>query len=72
MYRRLIKTLPLLMYLSSFLYRFSNPVTLIVIGLWGLISDSGNVNSFPGSGRSPGKIKASICQRHVHPTHLMS
>jgi len=30
MYRRLNKTFPLLMYLSSFLYRFSNPVILMV------------------------------------------
>jgi len=30
MYRRLNKTFALLMYLSSFLYRFSNPVTLMV------------------------------------------
>jgi len=38
MYRRLNKTFPLLMYLSSFLYRFSNPVTLIVrTGVWYLI-----------------------------------
>jgi len=72
MYRRLNKTFLLLTYLSSFLYRFSNPVTLMVVGLWCLISDSGNVNSFPGSGCGPGKIGASICQGHVHPTHLMS
>jgi len=60
MYRRLnktFKTFPLLTYLSSFLYRFSNPVTLMVIGLWCLISDSGNVNSFPGSGCGPGKLE---------------
>jgi len=30
MYQRLNKTFPLLTYLSSFLYRFSNPVTLMV------------------------------------------
>jgi len=71
MYRRLNKIFPLLTYLSSFLYRFSNPVTLMVIGLWCLISDSGNVNSIPGSDCGPSKIGAIICQGHVHPTHLM-
>ena len=68
-YWRLNKTFPLLTYLSSFLYRFSNPMTLMVI-LWGLISDSGNANSLPGSpgpGCGPSKTGSSICQGHAGP-----
>jgi len=61
MYRRLVKTFSLLMYSSSFLYRFSNPVTLTVIcGVWYLIQAI--TNSLPGSDCGPSKTGPSICQ----------
>ena len=70
---RLNKAFPLLTYLSSCLYRFSNPVALMVIlrtvGFdiwfrWYQLTSWSRLRS--------SKIRASICQGHVYPTHLMT